>query len=203
MHRATEYKSMELLLASTSPYRKTLLGRLGIPFECRAPGTDESRREGESASERAQRLALAKARDVARNNPGDWVIGSDQVASLDDNIMDKPGTHANAALQLRASSGKRVDFYTGVALVGGPEEREWFHVEHFSVYFQELSDSRIEAYLKREQPYDCAGSFKREGLGIALFDRLSGDDPTSLEGLPLIALSRLLRRAGIDPLNCH
>ena len=191
---------MNLILASTSPYRERLLARLGMPFTCQAPGTDESHHDGEQPAELAQRLALAKARQVAKHNPGAWVIGSDQVASLEGTIMQKPVIHEKAVEQLRASSGKCVHFDTGVALVGGPENHEWFHVEHFSVYFQELSHSDIENYLRIEQPYDCAGSFKCEGLGIVLFKRLRGDDPTSLEGLPLIALTRLLKRAQINPL---
>ena len=191
---------MKLILASSSPYRERLLARLGIPFTCQSPGLDESELGAEKPEAMAQRLALAKARHVSMRNPGDWVIGSDQVASLDGVILHKPLTHEKAAQQLRASSGKRVDFFTGVALVGGPENREQFHVEHFSVYFQELSEASIEAYLRAEQPYDCAGSFKWEGLGIVLFERLRGDDPTSLEGLPLIALNRLLKNAEIDPL---
>ena len=192
---------MALILASTSPYRERLLRRLQMPFHCVAPQTDESPLAGEQPDALAQRLALAKARDVAAHNPGAWVIGSDQVAALEGHIMGKPGTHEMARGQLRASSGKQVKFYTGVALVGGPEQQEWFHVEHFSVYFQTLSEDSIERYLRREQPYDCAGSFKCEGLGIVLFSRLRGDDPTSLEGLPLIALTRLLRNAGLDPLH--
>ncbi len=192
---------MKLILASSSPYRERLLKRLGIPFSCQAPDLDESQLAWESPEEMAQRLALAKARLVSTLNPGAWVIGSDQVASLAGVTMNKPVTHEKAVQQLRASSGNRVDFFTGIALAGGPENREWFHVEQFSVYFQELSDLNIEGYLRKEQPYDCAGSFKWEGLGIVLFERLRGNDPTSLEGLPLIALSRLLRNAGIDPLN--
>ena len=192
---------MELILASTSPYRERLLGRLGMPFMCQAPQTDETPLAEEEPAGLALRLARAKARDVAERNPGAWVIGSDQVASLDGAIMGKPGSHENAVAQLRASSGREVSFDTAVALRGGPNSGEWFHVEHFSVYFQTLSDSMIENYLLREQPYDCAGSFKCEGLGIVLFEKLCGDDPTSLEGLPLIALARLLRKAGINPLN--
>ena len=192
---------MALILASTSPYRERLLRRLQVPFNCAAPHTDESPIAGEQPDALAQRLALAKARDVAAHNPGDWVIGSDQVAALEGRIMGKPGTHEKAREQLLASSGKEVRFYTGIALVGGPRQQEWFHVEHFSVYFQILSEDRIEGYLSREQSYDCAGSFKCEGLGVALFTRLQGDDPTSLEGLPLISLTRLLRNAGIDPLD--
>jgi septum formation protein len=191
---------LKLILASSSPYRERLLTRLGIPFTCQAPDLDESQLASESPEEMAQRLALAKARRVSALNPGAWVIGSDQVASLAGVTMNKPVTHEKAVQQLRASSGNRVDFFTGIALAGGPENREWFHVEQFSVYFQELSDLDIEGYLRKEQPYDCAGSFKWEGLGIALFERLRGNDPTSLEGLPLIALSRLLRNAGINPL---
>lgn len=192
---------MALILASTSPYRDRLLRRLQMPFSCAAPYTDESPLAGELPDALAQRLALAKARDVAAHKPGDWVIGSDQVAALEGRIMGKPGTHEKAREQLLASSGKEVRFYTGIALVGGPERQEWFHVEHFSVYFQILSEDRIESYLSREQPYDCAGSFKCEGLGVALFARLEGDDPTGLEGLPLISLTRLLRNAGMDPLG--
>ena len=191
---------MTLILASTSPYRARLLQRLQVPFTCKSPHTDETPVPGESPYEMALRLSLAKARAVATGNPGAWVIGSDQVATLDNQIMGKPGNHENATQQLRASSGKEVRFYTGVALVGGPKMQEWFHVEHFSVYFQSLSDSAIERYLLLEQPYDCAGSFKCEGLGIVLFASLQGEDPTSLEGLPLIAVTRLLREAGIEPL---
>ena len=191
---------MTLILASTSPYRARLLQRLQVPFTCESPHTDETPVPGEPPKELAMRLSLAKARAVATRNPGAWVIGSDQVATLDNQIMGKPGNHENATQQLRASSGKEVRFYTGVALVGGPKMQEWFHVEHFSVYFQSLSDSAIEHYLLLEQPYDCAGSFKCEGLGVVLFSSLQGEDPTGLEGLPLIAVTRLLREAGIDPL---
>ena len=194
---------MELILASTSPYRERLLSRLGLPFSCEAPGCDETPETDEPPWDLAGRLALAKARSVSLRYPGKWVIGSDQVAAVDRDIMGKPGNHENAAAQLRASSGRRVDFYTGVALVGGPQQQEKFHVEHFSVYFQTLSDEAIDAYLRREKPYDCAGSFKCEGLGIVLFEKLSGDDPSSLEGLPLIALTRLLRDVKIDPLKTY
>ena len=192
---------MALILASTSPYRDRLLRRLQMTFSCAAPHTDESPLAGELPDALAQRLALAKARDVAARKPGDWVIGRDQVAALEGRIMGKPGTREKAREQLLASSGQEVRFYTGIALVGGLERQEWFHVEHFSVYFQILSEDRIESYLSREQPYDCAGSFKCEGLGVALFARLEGDDPTGLEGLPLISLTRLLRNAGMDPLG--
>jgi len=191
---------MTLILASTSPYRSRLLDRLQVPFQCADPHTDETPLPDESPDDLALRLSLAKAHDVAGRNPGAWVIGSDQVAALGDRIMGKPGSHEIATQQLRASSGKEVRFYTGVALVGGPKMQERFHVEHFSVYFQSLSDSAIERYLLREQPYDCAGSFKCEGLGVVLFAKLQGDDPTSLEGLPLITVTKFLREVGIDPL---
>ena len=138
--------------------------------------------------------ALAKAREVQHQHPGALVIGSDQVASVDGRILGKPGGFAKARAQLQASSGRAVQFFTGLALVGQGQEQ--FHVEPFSVHFRVLDDTRIERYLRREEPYDCAGSFKCEGLGIALFTRMEGNDPTSLEGLPLIALTSMLDRAG-------
>jgi septum formation protein len=142
----------------------------------------------------ASRLALAKAREVHRQHQDALVIGSDQVASVDDQILGKPGGFAAARAQLQVSSGRAVQFFTGVALVGKGQEQ--FHVERFSVHFRVLDDTQIERYLRREEPYDCAGSFKCEGLGIALFTRMEGDDPTSLEGLPLISLASMLGRAG-------
>ena len=191
---------MDIILASTSSYRRQLLQRLQIPFCCHAPDTDESPLPGEQPAAMAQRLALAKAHSIGSAHPGALNIGSDQVASVDGRIMGKPGTHEAAATQLRASSGREVHFDTAVALVCQQKRAEWFHVEPFSAHFRPLSEQAIESYLRREQPYDCAGSFKWEGLGIALFTRLQGDDPTSLEGLPLIALTGLLARAGIDVL---
>jgi len=148
----------------------------------------------------AARLALAKARVIAAQNPDALVIGSDQVAAIGDRVMGKPGDHQAALAQLRASSKNKVVFYTGLALVTASAGFERFHVEPFNVVFRELSEQAIQNYLIRERPYDCAGSFKCEGLGIALFERMQGDDPTSLEGLPLIALTTLLGRAGIDVL---
>lgn len=192
---------MDIILASTSPYRRQLLQRLGLPFRWIAPGVAESHRPGESPGETALRLAMAKARAVAQAHPQALVIGSDQVAAIGREVMGKPGGHAAAAAQLRASSGREVCFHTAVALVRGANNSEWFHVEPFSVIFRSLSDSAIENYLRREQPYDCAGSFRWEGLGIALFRRMEGRDPTSLEGLPLIALTDLLRAAGVDVLG--
>ena len=192
---------MDIILASTSPYRQQLLRRLGLPFRCIAPAVAESHLPLESPSAMAGRLALAKARSVALAHPAALVIGSDQVAAVGDEILGKPGTHEAARRQLQASSGREVRFYTGVALVGAANDFERFHVEPFSVYFRELDDKSIENYLLRDTPYDCAGSFKCEGLGIALFERLAGQDPTSLEGLPLIALTGMLAEAGCPVLG--
>ena len=192
---------MDIILASTSPYRQRLLQRLQIPFRCLPPKVDESPLANETPAALAERLARAKAQSLALDHPGAIVIGSDQVASIDGVPMGKPGTHEVATAQLRASSGKEVLFHTGLALVCADRDVEWFHVEPFSAHFRTLSDPAIEDYLQRERPYDCAGSFKCEGLGIALFEGLRGNDPTSLEGLPLIALTSLLARAGINILE--
>lgn len=187
---------MGLILASTSPYRKNLLERLQIPFRCLSPETDETPLPGEAAAAVAGRLALAKARSVATRHPASLVIGSDQVAALGTVLLGKPLDHARAAAQLAACAGKTVHFYTGLALCCIERGIEETHVEPFSVHFRPLTAGMIDNYLRREQAYDCAGSFKCEGLGIALFESLSGRDPTSLEGLPLIALTTLLARAG-------
>ncbi|QFU75869.1 septum formation inhibitor Maf [Halioglobus maricola] len=188
---------MHLILASTSTYRRALLERLQLPFLCQAPDVDETPLLDEHPAALAQRLCLAKANSVATLNPTALVIGSDQVASIDGSCIGKPGNFENAAGQLRASSGRRVDFYTGLALVGRDAGIEKVQVERFSVQFRKLSDAEITYYLNKEEPWDCAGSFKCEGLGVALFERMIGDDPTSLEGLPLIALCSMLREAGV------
>ena len=193
---------MDIILASTSPYRRHLLQRLQLPFRCLASGVDEQALAAESPAAMASRLAVAKARSVAQAHPDSLVIGSDQVAALDSpdpgapRILGKPGNHTAARAQLLACAGQVVSFYTGVAVCIAATGFEQFHVEPFRVYFRELDDKSIENYLSREQPYDCAGSFKCEGLGIALFERLEGRDPTSLEGLPLMALTDLLATAG-------
>jgi septum formation protein len=192
---------MDIILASTSPYRKLLLERLQVPFRCVAPDTDETPLSGEQPADLAHRLARAKARSIATIFPEALVIGSDQVASVDGQMLNKPGSQEVAAGQLRASAGKDVQFFTGLALVCLNRGLENVHVEPFSVHFRQLSDAQITNYLHRERPYDCAGSFKIEGLGIALFDSLEGKDPTSLEGLPLIALTRMLQDAGIQILH--
>jgi septum formation protein len=191
---------MDLILASTSPYRRQLLQRLQIPFHCLAPAADESALPGEQAEALAGRLALAKANSIATSHPSALVIGSDQVACIDGEIMGKPGSHVAARAQLQASSAGQVCFYTGLALVCHERGFERFHVEPFTVQFRTLSEQAIENYLLREKPYDCAGSFKCEGLGITLFEAMLGRDPSSLEGLPLIALTDLLGEAGIDVL---
>lgn len=191
---------MDLILASTSPYRRRLLERLQLPFRCVPPAIEEHRCPGEKPGAMAGRLALEKARAVAATEPGAVVVGSDQVASLDGVVLGKPGSHAAAREQLRASSGRAVRFWTGLAVVCQMRELELCHTEPFSVHFRDLGDTAIDDYLARERPFDCAGSFKWEGLGIALFEKLEGNDPTSLEGLPLITLTTLLGQAGIDVL---
>lgn len=188
---------MDLILASTSPYRKQLLQRLAIPFRCEPPETDETPLPGESPTALASRLASAKAASVAARFPQALVLGSDQVASIDGTCIGKPENHENAALQLRASSGHRVSFYTGLSLMSEATGLKLETMETVTVTFRTLSETEIQSYLQQERPYDCAGSFKCEGLGISLFERITGDDPTSLEGLPLIATSRLLREAGL------
>ena len=189
---------MELILASTSPYRRRLLERLQIPFSCEAPEVDESPLPGEPPEALAERLARAKAGAVRALHPDSLVIGSDQVASIDGRSIGKPGGFNAAAQQLRDSAGRTVHFYTGLAIAGPTADKCHSIVETFSVAFRKLTEAEIEAYLRKEEPYDCAGSFKCEGLGIALFERMIGDDPTSLEGLPLIATCRLLRGAGVN-----
>lgn len=190
-----------LLLASSSPYRKTLLERLGLPFTCASPDIDESPQPGESGESLATRLAESKARALAEQFPGHWIIGSDQVACLPDgSVLSKPGNHERATNQLRKSSGHAVLFLTGLALLDSDSGELESLCEPYNVRFRELGNEEIEAYLLREQPYDCAGSFKMEGLGITLFEALEGRDPNSLVGLPLIALNDILRRWGRNPL---
>lgn len=187
-----------LILASTSRYRQELLARLRLPFETVAPEVDETALLGEAPAALAERLALAKARAVAAKHPGAVVIGSDQVADLDGDAIGKPGTHERAVEQLQRMSGRQVIFQTAVAIVApGLAAIERAEVR---VRFRELSDAAIEAYLRADQPYDCAGSAKVESLGVALLEAVESDDPTALIGLPLIRTCALLRRAGLDPL---
>ncbi|MDX1598220.1 MAG: nucleoside triphosphate pyrophosphatase [Marinobacter sp.] len=194
-------KSQSLLLASSSPYRKELLQRLGLPFISASPDIDESTQPDETAEELAVRLAEQKARALTSDYPGHWIIGSDQVACLPDgSILNKPGNHEEAVRQLTRCSGQRVTFLTGLALTDTDTGATLTHCERFQVQFRHLETAEIEHYLHREQPYDCAGSFKMEGLGIALFESLEGRDPNSLVGLPLIALTDMLRAWGLNPL---
>lgn len=189
-----------LVLGSTSRYRRELLGRLGLPFEVHAPRVDETPRPGEAPAALAQRLAAEKAREVAARFPEALVIGSDQVCDLDGEPLGKPGRHEVAVAQLTRCSGRTVVFQTAVQVVCLARAFDEGCLVPVEVVFRPLSLDEIETYLHREQPYDCAGSAKSEGLGIALLQALRGDDPTALVGLPLIATSSLLRRAGLDPL---
>ena len=186
-----------IVLASASRYRRELLQRLGLPFESIAPQVDESEIPGESARDTALRLAILKARAVGPGFPGAIVIGSDQVASCEGVRVGKPGNHANAVKQLELMSGRTAQFDTALALLDTASDEVRSRVVPCRVTFRPLTRSIIEAYLAREQPYDCAGSAKAEGLGIALIARIETDDPTSLIGLPLIALAELLAAAGI------
>ena len=187
---------MQLVLASTSPFRKSILQKLGVPFDCHAPEVDETPLTGESPSRLVERLSIAKAQAVAAHLKQGLVIGSDQVAVIDNEILGKPGTHENAVAQLLRASGKTVTFLTGLALVNAASGSIQAEVVPFKVVFRQLTREQIENYLNVEQPYNCAGSFKSEGLGIALFERLEGDDPNTLIGLPLIRLIQMLEKEG-------
>lgn len=189
--------SQTLILASTSPYRRELLDRLGLPFEVASPQTDESRILGEGPQAMALRLAEAKARAVASAHPDALIIGSDQVATVDGLIYGKPGSHERAAEQLRTLSGKTVNFYTGLCLYNARTGVVEVCGVPTLVTFRDLTEEEIERYLRREPAYDCAGSARSEGLGIALLSRIAGDDPSALIGLPLIALCTLLRNHGV------
>jgi septum formation protein len=186
-----------VILGSTSRYRKELLSRLRIPFEVCAPHVDETPQLGEAPKELALRLALAKALAVAKQNPNAVVIGSDQVADLDGMPLGKPGNHSNAVLQLQKMRGKTVIFQTALSVVCLANGYQRTELAAVRVKFRDLTDSEIEAYLRAEEPYDCAGSAKSEGLGIALLDAIDNDDPTALVGLPLIRTCQMLREAGV------
>ncbi|MDQ1211528.1 Maf family protein [Pantoea anthophila] len=190
-----------ILLASTSPFRQALLHKLGLPFITAAPEVDESPLPGESAQALVTRLALAKAQALAETYPDHWIIGSDQVCVLDGVITGKPHTAEKARAQLRAASGKVITFYTGLALFHPASGTLLQECEPFVVHFRTLTEAEVTGYVEREQPLQCAGSFKSEGLGICLFDRLEGRDPNTLVGLPLIALNAMLQQAGINPLT--
>lgn len=194
-------RSRQLVLASTSIYRRQLLQRLALPFECASPDIDESPLAGERPQDTALRLSLAKARAVAPRFPQALVIGSDQVAVHDGEPLGKPGSHARALAQLRSLSGGAADFHTAVSLLDARTGEARSHLVSCRVVFRELNDRLIESYLRLEQPYDCAGSAKSEGLGIALIQRMETEDPTSLIGLPLIALTTMLGQAGLAVLG--
>ncbi|EHW9402687.1 septum formation inhibitor Maf [Salmonella enterica] len=190
-----------LILASTSPWRRALLEKLTIPFECAAPEVDETPIQGEAPRQLVLRLAQAKAQSLAHRYPAHLIIGSDQTCVLDGEITGKPLTEENARQQLLKARGNIVTFYTGLALYNSATGHLQTEVEPFDVHFRHLSETEIEDYVRKERPLHCAGSFKSEGLGIALFERLEGRDPNTLIGLPLIALCQMLRREEMNPLN--
>lgn len=190
--------SLPILLASSSPFRQSLLKKLALPFLSVSPDVDESKQLDEKAPDLVARLALAKANALADDYPQHLIIGSDQVCVIDNDILGKPHTHANAKIQLQRASGKSVRFYTGLALLNSATGNSDISVDTFDVIFRTLDDALIERYLRLEQPYSCAGSFKSEGTGIVLFERLEGKDPNTLVGLPLIDLITMLERQGVQ-----
>ncbi|MBT67828.1 MAG: septum formation inhibitor Maf [Thiotrichales bacterium] len=193
---------MSLILASSSPFRKAILDKLGLPFDVIAPEIDEMRKNNESPFDLVMRLSKEKALEVSKTHSG-LIIASDQVATLnsgenvEDEILTKPGTHENAFLQLKKSSGKSVNFLTGLALMNTDTKEIQLHVEYYKVKFKTLSDNQILNYLSKEDALNCSGSFKSEGLGIALFNSMEGDDPNSLIGLPTIQLINMLARENV------
>ncbi|MFA6062017.1 MAG: Maf family nucleotide pyrophosphatase [Gallionella sp.] len=186
-----------LVLASTSPYRSELLKRLQLPFVTAAPDIDETPRPLETARDTSMRLAQEKARAVSADYPNALIIGSDQVALLDGNQLGKPGSHDNAVRQLRTMRGKTTCFYTALTLFNSRTGHMQTDVAENFVTLRDLSDEEIEGYLRREQPYNCAGSAKSEGLGIALMSKMTGDDPNALIGLPIMLLTEMLRRENV------
>ena len=190
----------QIVLASTSKYRRELLARLGLPFEVAAPGVDEIPLPNEAPQDTARRLAEAKTRAVATRFPQAIVIGADQVAVLEGTTLGKPGNYANALRQLKAMRGKEVVFHTALCLYNAASAQAETRVVPYRVRFRDYSDAQIERYLQREQPYDCAGSARCEGLGIALIAEMRGDDPNALVGLPLIALTEMLAAQGVSVL---
>ncbi|MCF6354030.1 MAG: Maf-like protein [Candidatus Polarisedimenticolaceae bacterium] len=187
-----------IILGSTSPFRRNLLKKLCIDFSTAAPDIDEQALPNESSVELVSRLAFEKSIAVSIHHPNALIIGSDQVASIDQQILGKPGNRENAIDQLLTASGRCVTFYTGLCLLNSFSGRKQVRCETFRVHFRSLERHQIERYIDQEKPYSCAGSFKSEGLGISLFERLEGDDPNSLIGLPLIQLVRMLGNEGIQ-----
>lgn len=193
-----------LILGSSSPYRKELLSRLNIPFECHSPSINETALDNESPEALVKRLTVEKAFAVDRDRkkssqPHGLIISSDQVAVIDKQILGKPLNHQNAVKQLSRFCGKKVSFITGLCLLNQEDQSYQYVLNEYHVYFRELTHQEIDDYVKIEQPFNCAGSFKCEGLGISLFEKMEGDDPNSLIGLPLISLCKLLRDQGINP----
>jgi MAF protein len=189
-----------LVLGSTSPFRKTILEKLKLPFHCAKPNVDETEKNNECPQALVERLAIEKAKAVRDEYPNALIIGSDQVAVCKGEILGKPHNFDNAVIQLSKFSGKSITFYTGLCVYDSKKEKAVSLVEPFTVHFNQLSQDDIASYLNAEQPYNCAGSFKSEGLGICLFSKLEGDDPNTLIGLPLIKLVELLKQQGINVL---
>lgn len=187
-----------LVLGSSSPFRKALLEKLDLSFDCDSPDIDETPLKGESPKDMVERLAKLKAQAIAVRHPQSIIIASDQCATLDGKIIGKPGDHAAAVEQLTNASGRAVTFYTSLCVYNAGTNQFEECVEPFYVYFRELTAEQIESYLNKEQPYNCAGSFKSEGLGISLFERLEGNDPNTLIGLPLIQLIKMLERFHVN-----
>ena len=187
-----------LVLGSSSPFRKMLLERLLVPFVCANPNIDETPLSNESPIALVERLAIEKAQEIAKTHQNSLIIGSDQVAMHGDKIVGKPHTHERAVAQLKEASGKKIELFTGLALVNSATGNVQSEVVPFTVHFKQLSDYVIERYLRKETPYNCAGSVKSEGLGVALFERFEGDDPNALIGLPLIRLIAMLENQGFN-----
>lgn len=194
----SESLPVKIILASSSIYRKKLLQRLGMAFDCQSPGIEESPKNGEATEDLVVRLASEKASWVSARQPAAIVIGSDQVAVFEGRVIGKPGSHALAREQLSSCSGRVVEFLTAVAVQCASSGFNESHTNRTQVRFRELGDQEIDRYLRKEQPYDCAGAFKAESLGITLFEEISSNDPTALVGLPLIQTSAMLRRAGLQ-----
>ncbi|WOG25770.1 Maf family protein [Endozoicomonas sp. 8E] len=194
---------MKIILASSSPYRKSLLARLNLTFECHSPDIDETPVEGESAEMLTQRLAREKADILKAQYPEHLIIASDQAAQLNNTVLGKPGTEQQAIEQLLKCNGQSVTFYTSLCLLNTQTDQYQLDVVPYTVHFRTLKRVEVENYIKKEKPLDCAGSFKCEGLGISLFSRMEGDDPNSLIGLPLIQLNHMLINEGINPLLNH
>ncbi|KEQ13190.1 Maf family protein [Endozoicomonas numazuensis] len=191
---------MKIILASSSPYRKSLLKRIDLPFECHSPDIDETPHSGESAQALTMRLSRQKAERLKQAYPEHLIIASDQSAQLSKTLLGKPGSEQKAIEQLMSCSGQSVTFYTGLCLLNTQTNNCQVDTVTYTVHFRHLSQQEIENYIRKEKPLDCAGSFKCEGLGISLFSKMEGDDPNSLIGLPLIKLTNMLIKEGINPL---